>query len=41
MGTGGGGTSGLQEPWMFAASAGLAATAGGALYLRRRNAIQK
>ncbi|MBS2552098.1 hypothetical protein KGQ19_35075 [Catenulispora sp. NL8] len=39
--TGGGGTSGLQEPWMFAASAGLAATAGGALYLRRRNAVQK
>ena len=39
--TGGGGTSGLQEPWMFAASAGLAATAGGALYLRRRNADQK
>ncbi|WP_194923870.1 hypothetical protein [Catenulispora pinisilvae] len=39
--TGGGGTSGLAEPWMFAASAGLAATAGGALYLRRRNAVQK
>ncbi|ACU72480.1 conserved hypothetical protein [Catenulispora acidiphila DSM 44928] len=39
--TGGGGTSGLQQPWMFAASAGLAATAGGALYLRRRNADQK
>jgi hypothetical protein len=39
--TGGGGTSGIQEPWMFAASAGLAAAAGGALVLRRRNATQK
>ncbi|WP_370369615.1 hypothetical protein [Catenulispora sp. GP43] len=39
--TGGGGTAGLQEPWMFGASAGLAAAAGGALYLRRRNADQK
>ena len=34
--TGGGGTSGVQQPWMFAAGAGLAAAAGGALVLRRR-----
>lgn len=39
--TGGGGTSGVQEPWMFAASAGLAAAAGGVLFLRRRTADEK
>lgn len=39
--TGGGGTSGVQEPWMFAAGAGLAAAAGGALVLRRRIDPQK
>lgn len=39
--TGGGGTSGLQEPWMFVTAAGLAATAGGVLLLRQRTAGEK
>lgn len=34
--TGGGGTSGVQDTWMFATGAGLAAAAGGFLVLRRR-----
>lgn len=39
--TGGGGTSGLQEPWMFVAGAGLVAAAGGALFLRQRTVSEK
>jgi hypothetical protein len=39
--TGGGGTAGVQEPWMFAAGAGLAAAAGGVLFLRQRTGSQK
>jgi hypothetical protein len=39
--TGGGGTSGIQDPWLFAAGAGLAAAAGGALVLRRRISAEK
>jgi len=39
--TGGGGTSGLQDPWLFAVGAGLAAAAGGVLVLRRRTSVEK
>ncbi|MFD0636708.1 hypothetical protein ACFQ9X_39185 [Catenulispora yoronensis] len=38
--TGGGGTAGVQEPWLFAAGASLAAAAGGMLFLRRRTGAQ-
>jgi hypothetical protein len=40
-GTGGGGTSGLQDPWLFGAGAAALLAAGGALAFRRRPAIQK
>ncbi|MHA6764954.1 hypothetical protein [Streptacidiphilus sp. PAMC 29251] len=39
--TGGGGTSGLQDPWLFATGAGLVAAAGGVLVLRRRTSVEK
>lgn len=39
--TGGGGTSGVQDPWLIAAGAGLAAAAGGVLVLRRRISVEK
>ncbi|WP_052440744.1 hypothetical protein [Streptacidiphilus anmyonensis] len=39
--TGGGGTSGIHDPWLYAAGAGLAAAAGGALVLRRRINVEK
>ncbi|MCZ4103729.1 hypothetical protein [Streptomyces sp. H39-C1] len=39
--TGGGGTSGVQDPWLIAAGAGLTAAAGGALVLRRRTSAEK
>ena len=39
--TGGGGTSGVQEPWMFVTGAGLAVAAGGVLFLRRRTVGEK
>ncbi|NUP49659.1 MAG: hypothetical protein HOW97_20465 [Catenulispora sp.] len=39
--TGGGGTSGTRDAWLFAAGAVMAATAGGALVLRRRISVEK
>lgn len=39
--TGGGGTSGLQDPWLFVTGGGLAAAAGASLVLRRRTGAQK
>ncbi|MEU8960813.1 hypothetical protein AB0C89_03780 [Streptomyces sp. NPDC048491] len=39
--TGGGGTSGIQDSWMFVTAAGLTAAAGGAMVLRRRTAVEK
>ncbi|MGH6656941.1 MAG: hypothetical protein ACRDVE_17265 [Actinocrinis sp.] len=39
--TGGGGTSGLQDPWLFATGAGLAVAGGGSLVLRRRAGARK
>ncbi|MGW8729407.1 hypothetical protein ACWGNF_25660 [Streptomyces sp. NPDC055808] len=39
--TGGGGTSGIQDSWLFAAGAGLTVAAGGTLVLRRRTSAEK
>lgn len=39
--TGGGGSSGLQDTWLFATGGGLAAAGGGAMVLRRRTGAQK
>ncbi|MET9361140.1 hypothetical protein ABZX93_09525 [Streptomyces sp. NPDC006632] len=39
--TGGGGTSGIHDSWLFAAGGGLTVAAGGTLVLRRRTSAEK